>query len=798
MTILNKIQLLFILLICAISSNAQIEIGESGSGVGPHNIVINITDADNKDPLIGANVIIKGTGEGDVADERGRVKLKLKSGTHTIQVSYIGYVEQEVIISVLGKGRLRVKLQPDAQTLDEVIISSEGADQNVRNTDVGKQVMSIATIEALPPFVGEADILKSITLLPGVSSVGEASAGFNVRGSNSDQNLILLGGAPLYNPSHLFGFFSAFNTDLIQDISIYKGGIPANYGGRASSIVDLRYKRGNQDKWGGKASLGLVSAKVSAGGPIMTDKLTLMVAARKSYSNWILGSVSDAQVSNSSADFYDTNAILDYDISDDFSVRYAFYRSKDEFSLASDTSFNWANQNQTLTLSKGFGEKLIMELSAVDAHYNYSIVDNGPFSNFTLDSKIKDRGLNFGTKYSMSDGNEISVGAQTKFITINPGDLNKINPESPIDPFSVKSEKAQESGVYLQHNIEVGDWLGLSYGVRYSDFRFIGPNSVPVYDPLLPRSEENILSFDEYADGDVINTYNGIEPRASLRLSLSKSFSFKAGYNKMFQYIHLISNTTTIAPTDTWKLSDPYLEPQEVSQYTAGLFKNFKDNLIETSIEVFYKDLNNILDYKDGATLLLNDNLESALLNGKGRAYGVELYVEKKKGDFTGWLSYTYSRSERKVVGSFPEEIINKGNWYPANYDKPHTLSLVGDYKLGKRTKISSIFTYSTGRPATYPEAKFNYQNGSNIAYYDERNGFRVPAYHRLDLSLTFGWDTENKWLAGDWVLSVYNLYGRKNTFSVFFDDVTGAPPQAFRLSILGIAFPSLSYNIEF
>ncbi|MFT6334784.1 MAG: outer membrane cobalamin receptor [Saprospiraceae bacterium] len=798
MILLNKILPLIILIFCTFSSYAQIKVGKSGSEEGPHKVTITITDAENKDPLIGANVIIKDAGIGDVADERGRVRLELKTGTHSIQVSYIGYIDQEVVVSVLGKGSLRVKLEPDAETLDEVVISSESADQNVRNTDVGKQVMSIATIESLPPFVGEADILKSITLLPGVSTVGEASSGFNVRGSNSDQNLILLGGAPLYNPSHLFGFFSAFNTDLIQDISIYKGGIPANYGGRASSIVDLRYKRGNQDNWSGKASLGLVSAKVSAGGPILTDKLTLMVAARKSYSNWILGSVSDPQVSNSSADFYDANAILDYDISDDFSVRYAFYRSQDEFSLASDTSFNWANQNQTLTLSKGFGDKFRMELSAVDAQYNYSIVDNSPFSNFTLDSKIKDRGLNFGTKYTISEGNELSVGAQTKFITINPGDLNSISSESPIEPFSVNAEKAQESGFYFQHSFEVGNWLGLSYGLRYSDFRFIGPNSVPAYDPLLPRSEENILSFDEYGDGDIIKTYNGFEPRASLRLSLSESFSFKAGYNRMFQYIHLISNTATIAPTDTWKLSDAYLEPQEVTQYSAGLFKNFKDNMIESSIEVFYKDLNNILDYKDGATLLLNDNLESALLNGKGRAYGVEFYLEKKKGDFTGWLSYTYSRSERKVVGSFPEEIINKGQWYPSNYDKPHTLSLVGNYNLGKRTKVSSIFTYSTGRPATYPEAKFNYQNGSNIAYYDDRNGFRVPAYHRLDLSLTFGWDTANKWLAGDWILSVYNLYGRKNTFSVFFDDVAGAPPQAFRLSILGIPFPSLSYNIEF
>lgn len=780
------------------SLSAQIIIGEPGNSKGPFTITIYVNDSENKDALIGASVLIQETGKGDITDAKGRTRLSLAVGTYTLSVEYLGYEPILEKIQVYGSGNFRIKLNQSAETLDEVIISSESADQNVRNTDIGKQVMSIATIEALPPFVGEADVLKSITLLPGVSTVGEASSGFNVRGSNADQNLILLGGAPLYNPSHLFGFFSAFNTDLIQDISIYKGGIPANYGGRASSIIDLRYKRGNQDRWGGKATLGLVSGKLSAGGPILTEDLTLMVAGRSSYSNWILNAINDANVSNSSANFYDANAILDYDITDDFSVRYAFYRSKDDFSLASDTSFSWSNQNHSILFDKSFGEKFKMELSLIDATYSYSIVDNSQFANFRIDSKIRDQGINFSTKYFVGENHDITIGAQTKLIKIQPGDLNPINPESPILPFAVKNEKARESGVFLQHNFEFTKYIGISYGLRYNNFRFLGPNQVPVFDPLLPRNEENILSFTEYGDNEVITTYSGFEPRASLRLSISESLSLKMGYNKMFQYIHLISNTTTIAPTDTWKLSDAYLRPQEVTQLSGGIFKNFNNNSIEASVEVFYKDLKNILDYKDGATLILNNNLESELLNGKGKAYGLELYLEKKKGKFTGWLSYTYSRSERQVIGSFPEEIINNGDWYPSNYDIPHSFSLVGDYKLGKRTKVSSIFTYSSGRPATYPAAKFNYQNGTNIAYYDDRNSFRTPDYHRLDLSLTFGWDTKNKWLSGDWILSIYNVYGRKNTFSVFFDDIPGSPPQAFRLSVLGVAFPSISYNFEF
>lgn len=795
---MKKYIIIIIAILISQYSIAQKIIGEASSNSGPFQVSIYVNDADNKDALIGASVLVKETNQGDITDADGRTSIELKKGSYNLEVSYLGYESTTESIEVRGKGVLKVVLAQSSTKIEEVVISSQEANANVKNTDIGKQVMSIATIEALPPFVGEADILKSITLLPGVSSVGEASSGFNVRGSNADQNLILLGNAPLYNPSHLFGFFSAFNTDLIKDVSIYKGGIPANYGGRASSIIDLKYKRGNQDKWGGKASVGLVSAKASLGGPIMTEDLTLMIAGRKSYSNYILRAIDDASVQNSSAGFYDVNAILDYDISDDMSVRYAFYRSSDDFALTTDTTYAWSNQNHTLTFNKSFGEKLNLELSAVQAEYDFAIEDRGTFNSFRINSKIKDRGLNLTGKYFIGENHDLTIGAQTKFIDISPGSLEKTSEDSDIVPFSVDREKAQESGVFLQHNFELFGFLGLSYGARYSDFRFLGPNEVPIYADLLPRAPENITSFQQYGDNDVIQTYNGFEPRASLRISLGESLSLKAGYNKMYQYIHLVSNTSTIAPTDVWKLSDTYLKPQEVEQWSGGIFKNFNNNTVEASVEVFYKDLNNILDYKDGATLLLNNNLESQLLNGIGRAYGAEFYIEKKKGDLTGWISYTYSKSERQVIGSFPEEIINDGNWYPSNYDKPHNLSITSEYKFGKRTKLSSIFTYSTGRPTTYPEAKFNYLGGTNIAYYDERNGFRVPDYHRLDMSFTFGWDTANKWLAGDWVLSVYNLYGRKNAFSVFFDDVAGAPPQAFSLSVLGVAFPSLSYNIEF
>lgn len=794
---LRYIPMLFLALCLDPDLLAQKTVGQLTPGTGPWELTIVVEDADTREPLESASVLVEETGSGDITDAKGRVVLLLKAGAYTIQASYVGYETNLQPIVLQGPGLLRIRLQSAAQTMQEVVVQAN-ADRNVRSTDLGRQVLSVETIEALPPFVGEADILKSITLLPGVSVVGEASAGFNVRGSSADQNLILLGGAPLYNPSHLFGYFSAFNTDLIQSVDIFKGGIPASYGGRAAGIIDLRFRRGNQQRWGGKASLGLVSGKLSAGGPVFTDKLTLMAAGRSSWSNWILKQIRDPDIRNSSASFYDLNAIVDYDISRTFSFRYAFYRSSDDFQLVSDTTFSWSNQNHTFSLQKSFHGKLQIGLQGILAGYDNFILDESPFSSFKISSAIRDRSLQLDAKYFFREGHQLGVGGQLKHIEIRPGELVSTNPEFPIEPFAVAKEQGREAALYVQHDIDIGRYVAFSWGLRYGRFTRLGPASVPQYDPLLPRADENITAYQQFGDGEEVVTYDGLEPRAALRLSLGEQTSLKLGYNRMFQYIHLISNTTTIAPTDVWKLSDPYIRPQEVVQYSAGLFRNKADNSIEASVEVFYKHIKNLIDYKDGATLLLNDNLSADLLNGRGYAYGFEFYLEKKTGNLTGWVSYTFSRSFRQVIGSFPEETINDGDWYPANYDKPHILSFVGNYKLGARSRLSAIFTYSTGRPVSYPSAKFNYLAGENIAYYDRRNAFRIPDYHRLDLSLTIELKHKRKYLSGDLIFSVYNVYGRKNAFSVFFDDIPGAPPQAFRLSVMGVPFPAVSYQFEF
>lgn len=789
---------IFFFIACANVVSGQIEedIGNDRGGDGPFVVNIKVQDTETKEPLIGVNIQILNSSLGDITDVNGEASFNLEQGAYSLKLSYIGYNEVQYIGKVLGKGKLNVKMTQGSATLEEIIISSKASDANVRNTELGKSVLSVETIEGLPPFVGEVDILKSITLLPGVSSVGEASSGFNIRGGSSDQNLILLGGAPLYNPSHLFGFFSAFNSDLLQDAIIYKGGIPANYGGRAASIIDLKLKRGNPNNWEGKGSLGLISAKVSAGGPIIKEKLTLLVAGRTSYSNWILNAINNAEISNSSAQFYDVNAILDYAISDNSNLRYSFYRSADEFNLVSDTAFVWSNQNHVLEYNQGIGDKLILSTSISDVEYKFSIVNDSDIFSFDLDSKVKDQAANLSLKYFVQDDHEMIIGAQTKLVTISPGELIP-GENSPVMPKVVASEKAIETGLFFNHNFELGSYIGLSYGLRYNIYNFLGPKRIAQYEEILPRTAENIVGFSEFGKNDVIQQYTAFEPRAALRISFNENTSFKLGYNRMNQFIHLISNTTTIAPTDLWKLSDPFIKPQMVTQYSAGIFKNFANNTYETSIEAYYKDLRNIVDYRDGASLILNDNLETELLSGKGIAYGIELYVKKNSGKLTGWISYTYSVSQRQVIGSYPEEIINQGNWYPANFDKPHNLSTVAEYKFSDKFKMSSIFTYSTGRPVSYPEAKFNYSN-QILALYGDRNSNRIPDYHRLDLSMTFSLQNSKAWKAGDLVFSVYNLYGRKNALNVFFDDVVGAPPQAYKLSVLGIPFPSVSYNFKF
>lgn len=759
-------------------------------------VTITVYDDETSEPLIGVNVRDITRDKIYATDINGRVQVFIGIMPSKIEFTYIGYETQQVLVTNV-KSRIRVSIKSAITQLGEVVISSERPDQNVASTDLGKNLMQIETIRELPPLAGEVDIIKSMVLLPGVSSVGEASSGLNVRGGGFDQNLILLGGGVVYNPSHLFGFFSSINPSFIDNVTLYKGTIPAKFGGRASSVLDIGYVNGEYDKWIGEVGLGIVSSKATIKGPILKNKLSLALGGRISYVNWLLSLVDDVNLRNSATNFRDLNAKLDYRLNDNNSLSYSVYQSFDQFNLASDTTNQWTNFSQVVNWKHTFNDKLFFNWSAADSRYEFTILNNTGFNDFELASDIQDLSSKLDITFTPNKNNTFNIGTELKRIQINPGKLTYEDDLDENQPIDIADEQAYELAGYFYNTHEIGKKLSLSYGLRYTSYRYLGERTVYTYNEDLPRSVFNITDTTIYNDGETIQEYNNFAPRFGIRYSFNESTSLKLGVNRLIQNIQLVSNTATLSPVDIWKLSDSFVAPQRVWQYSLGLFKNFKDNNIETSIEGYYKDIENVLEYRDGADLILNRNIETELLNGIGQAYGVELFFKKKVGKWTGWASYTYSRSLRRVEGAFPETSVNNNEWYASNFDKPHDFTFVFNRNFPSKSKLSLIFTYSTGRPITFPSDKFRYF-GQDIAYFDSRNESRIPDYHRLDISYTFKLSTSMKLLNGDWTLSVYNLYGRDNAYSVFFDDLPGQAPGAFQLSIINVPIPAVTYNVKF
>ncbi|GHB45178.1 TonB-dependent receptor [Mongoliitalea lutea] len=759
-----------------------------------------LIDQISGEPLVGATVTIRELNKTEVTNTNGSFFLVLDRAEYTLEFRYVGYETIIYPIIAVGEGRISLTMIQEDFTLDDVVIFGRDPEKNLRSTEMGAISINMNTLKELPPFLGEVDIIRSIATLPGVSQVGEASSGLNVRGGGADQNLIMFAGAPIYNPSHLFGLFTAFNPDVVNDFTLYKAIIPTRYGGRGSSILDITPKSGSLDTWGGDMMAGSVSGKLSINGPVVKDKISAKVGFRGSYINWLLNSLNNPELRTSQANFNDVNGILYGEINENHNITYSFYRSYDDFALASDTTISWTNLSHSIRYNGKLSEKFFVDAIGFYTFYDFSIFNRSGINNFDLKSGIEDVGARLNFTYNLGDRNKLFFGADTKNITINPGELipgTNENGEMSVLPQLVQPEFARESGVYFQHDFEIGEKLGFSYGLRYDSYQYFGPRTVRSYAPNLPINSANVIGERTYADGEVIQSYDGFGPRASFRYSINSKTSIKGGYNKMYQFIHLISNTATIAPTDVWKLSDEFIRPQIVDQYSLGLYKNFKGNIFETSFEVYYKDIQNVVDYKDGARLLLQNNLETEIIPGVGQAYGVEMYVKKNLGRLTGWLSYTYSRALRRVLTPFEEEIINDGNWFPANFDKPHDLTLIGNYKLASNVSLSGTFFYSTGRPVSFPEAKFDFA-GNSLAFFRDRNLQRIPDFHRLDLSLNFQLKGKGKFYEGDWTFAVMNVYGRKNPFSIFFADQAGSPPQAYRLAILGVPLPTLSYSLKF
>ncbi|MEL6924595.1 MAG: TonB-dependent receptor, partial [Bacteroidota bacterium] len=696
---------------------------------------------------------------------------------------------------------LNVDLGDDATVLEEVVVTSESEDKNVRNTEMSVNTLNVATISKLPALLGEVDVIRSIQLLPGVSTVGEGATGFNVRGGGVDQNLVLLDEAPVYNSSHLFGFFSVFNPDAVKDVKLYKGGIPAQYGGRLSSILDVRMKEGNSKKLAVSGGVGLIFSRLSVEAPIVKDKASFIFAARRSYIDVLAKPfLNNNDLGDSKLNFYDLTLKTNYKISNKDRIYLSGYLGRDVFGFGDAAGFDWGNATTTLRWNHLFNDKLFSNFTAYYSNYDYQINFGDTEENsFDWDANIVNYSLKSDVSWFINPDNLITFGGQAIIYEFSPGNAVGVS-EGETTNFSVPKKYALEAGLFIENDQTINDKLSLRYGLRWSHFNYMGEGRAFDFETTEVGESKQVVGEPENFDQwESIKMYSNFEPRVSLKYQLNKASSLKLSYNRMAQYLHLISNSTAASPLDVWTPSTNNIEPQIANQFAIGYFRNFKDNRYATSIETYYKAYENLVDYIDGADLFVNELLEAELLAGKGRAYGIELQVEKTKGQFTGWLSYTLARSERKIEG------LNNDEWYLSRFDQLHNFSATLFYELGKRWTLSGNFVINTGTPASFPTDRFEQQGyvvPHNAA--GSRNNVRIPAYHRLDLAATFKGKERKRWNS-EWVFSVYNVYNRRNPFSIYFRqqevrpiDGSALQTEAVRLSVIGSIIPSVAYNFKF
>ncbi len=767
------------------------------------------------EPIEGVNVFIKDLNVGVTTDSAGYFIMFLPQGVHSVQFSYVGYVEKKRNIALNRPVTLNMVLEESSQLLQEVSVSGQAEDHNISSAEIGVSKMSMKTIEQMPSFMGEVDVMKSLLMLPGVSTVGEGTTGLNVRGGNIDQNLILLDDAPVFNSSHLMGLFSVFNPDMVKDVTFYRGAIPAQYGSRVSSVLDIKIRNPETERLKVQGGVGLISNRLLLEGPIGGDKLSFLIGGRASFSDYLLKLSPNKSIQDTRANFYDITGKLLYKLNDNNKLQVSFYRAHDGFKLAGDSlsavevnasssEFNWETANATFRWDHAFSQNFIANFVGVYSDYNAIISNPETTNGFDLTSSVKYRKLKTDFSWFSAGGHAIMFGAAATNYVIEPGHLQPFSDESNVNELLLETEQGLEMAAFVSDEIAFNDKVTLMLGLRYSYYQSMGPRRVYAYQDGVPYSIESIQDTTFYEKGEKIASYHGPEPRFSLKYSLNRSSSIKLGYNRMRQYLQLVSNTTAALPIDRWQLSNSYSAPLIADQLSVGYFKNLQNNVYEVSSEVFYKTVQNATDYKDGADLLLNQALETAILQGSGYAYGLELQTKKNLGRLTGWLSYTYSQSRQLVSGQYEDEQINAGQYYPTNFNKPHILNISATWKESARVNFSANFTYSSGRPVTYPDDKY-YVYGLYIPNYVSRNQNKIPDYHRLDLAMTVEPNpaSTSKW-KGSWTFSVYNVYARKNAYSVFFKPSNQSFAQylnqanAYKLSIFGTIFPSITYNFSF
>lgn len=756
---------------------------------------------DNREAVIGANVFIKEIGTGATTDKNGLFSIDLDNGTYTVLISYVGFknIEREIIVS--DDVKIDFSIGGESHELDQVIVKSSKA-VDVKNTQMSVNKLSMEEIKRLPTPMGEADPLKSLLTLPGVTNAGEASSGFNVRGGAADQNLILLDGAPVYGDSHMFGFFSIFNADIISGLDLYKGGIPSKFGGRVSSVLDVNQQTGDLNEYKVNGGIGLISSRLLVQGPIKKEKGSFIIAGRASYAHLFLKLTDN----KNSAMFYDINAKFNYKLDANNTVAFSGYMGNDLFNINKFFSSIYGTTMGILSWKHKFSEDLNTNLSVFYSDYKFNLeVD---FQKSKWDSNIKNYGLKYNWNYSMSEKFELNYGIDGLYYDFNPGTVQPTEPDSAINYKQLDKKYALETSAYLDFEHHITEKLNLRYGLRYSMFYRLGDENIStyedgnavVYNPLYHIYEKGTPTGSiSYGKGKTISNFNNLEPRLALSYAFNDEASVKASYNRMAQYIHILSNSRSPLPTSIWTPSGPFTKPQMLDQYAVGYFKNFSESEYSFEGELFYKNIKNRIDYIDGADIMANNNIEQVILNGKARSYGMELLLRKNTGNFKGWVSYTLSRAEQKTQGRTPEEPgIAEGNWYLSGYDKMHNLNVIGSYDLNPKWSFSTNFSLQSGQPVTYPNGYYEF-GGKNIPNYTLRNENRLPLYHHLDLAATYTPKPDKKkgWQSY-WIFSIYNIYNRKNAASMNFrtNDDTGMN-EAAQLSVFGFV-PGVSYNFKF
>jgi len=761
-----------------------------------------VTDVSSNETLIGVNIIVPAESTGATTNEYGFYSLTLPSGTYELVISYLGFESIRETIELNANITKNYALTESLESLEEIVITEDVEKLNIKKPQMSVNALSINTIKQMPVVLGEVDVIKSITLLPGVTNAGEGSSGFNVRGGAADQNLILLDEATIFNSSHLFGFFSVFNPDAIKDIKLYKGGIPAKYGGRVSSVLDIYQKDGNSNEFHMNGGIGIVSSRLLAEGPIKKGKGSFLLGGRSSYAHLFLPLFDLDNV----AYFYDLNTKLSYRLNENNSIYLSGYFGRDVFNISDSFENTYGNTVANFRWNHLFSDKLFSNLSLIYSDYYYGL--NLNFVEFNWDSGISNFNLKYDLKHYINNNFKLEYGLNSIYYKFNPGDIRPSNESSGINPFKLTDKYAFENAVYIDAEHQVTDKLALSYGLRVSSFLRLGQDELNKYENDNPVTFNEQLGIyekstpigeDNFSRSDVIESFANLEPRFSLAYQLNDKSSLKASYNRMTQYLHLLTNTSSPTPLDVWTPSGKYVDPQLLDQVALGYFRSFKDNKYSLEVESFYKTIQNRIDYVDGADLIANNAIEQVILNGDARAYGLEVLLRKNKGRFQGWLAYTLSKSEQQTKGRTPLETgINNGEWYNTPFDRTHDISVTASYELNKKWSFGGNLIFQTGLPTTFPNGQYQY-NGITIPTYESRNSSRLPAYHRIDLSATLNPkpDSDGRW-KGQWVFSIYNVYNRRNAASINFGEnrMTGTN-EATRLSIFGI-IPSVAYNFKF